>query len=156
MNNVLAKSTIHGYKGAIRRYQDFCEAENYDRTIISEKSISHYLTHLHKNNVTIACVNQVRLALSLMIEMYGGDVSIHAENGSLDQHGEAVSGQKKIANAESWGGHVAGLEGHGGQSGDSIQKFDFGDSSSSFSYSDSIGHHIIYFLSTVGLSRVES
>ncbi len=67
---IMNKSTIHGYQGAIRRYQDFCEAENYDRTIISEKSILHYLTHLHKNNVTIACVNQVRPALSLMIEMY--------------------------------------------------------------------------------------
>jgi hypothetical protein len=33
----------------------------------------HYLTHLHKNNVTVAVVNQVRPALSLMIEMYGGD-----------------------------------------------------------------------------------
>ncbi|MFN9904191.1 MAG: phage integrase N-terminal SAM-like domain-containing protein, partial [bacterium] len=76
MNNVLAKSTIHGYQGAIRRYQDFCETEDYDRTIISEKSILHYLTHLHKNNVTVAVVNQVRPALSLMIEMYGGDTSV--------------------------------------------------------------------------------
>jgi hypothetical protein len=76
MDNMLAKSSIHGYQGAIQRYQDFCEAENYDRTIISEKSILHYLTHIHKNNVTIACVNQVRLALSLMIKMYGGDTSV--------------------------------------------------------------------------------
>jgi hypothetical protein len=76
MNNVLAKSTIHSYQGAIRRYQDFCEAENYDRTIISEKSILHYLTHLHKNDVTVAVINQVRPALSLMIEMYGGDTSV--------------------------------------------------------------------------------
>jgi hypothetical protein len=79
MDNVLAKSTIHGYQGAIRRYQDFCETESYDRTIISEKSILHYLTHLHKNNVTVACVNQVRPALSLMIEMYGGDTSVFTQ-----------------------------------------------------------------------------
>jgi hypothetical protein len=37
-------------------------------TVISEKSIFHYLTHLHKNNVTIACVNQVRPALSVRTE----------------------------------------------------------------------------------------
>jgi hypothetical protein len=44
-----------------------------------KKSILHYLTHLHKNNVTIACVNQVKPALSLMIEMYGGDTSVFTQ-----------------------------------------------------------------------------
>ncbi len=44
LDNVLAKSTIQGYQGDIRWYQDFCETENYDRTIISEKSLLHYLT----------------------------------------------------------------------------------------------------------------
>ncbi len=89
---VLAKSTIHGYQGAIRRYQDFCEAENYDRTIISEKSILHYLTHLHKNNVTVAVVNQVRSALSLMIEMYGGDTSVFTQR--VDR---SISAVKRLA-----------------------------------------------------------
>ncbi len=31
MNNVLSKSTIQNYQGAIRKYQDFCDSGNHDR-----------------------------------------------------------------------------------------------------------------------------
>jgi hypothetical protein len=79
MNNVLSKSTIQNYQGAIRKYQDFCDSVNHDRAEFSEKIILHYLTFLHKNNATTATVKQVKPAITLLLDMYGADKSVFTD-----------------------------------------------------------------------------
>jgi hypothetical protein len=79
MNNVLSKSTIQSYQGAIRKYKEFCDSVNDDRAEFSEKILLHYLTFLHKNNASIATVNQVKPAIALLLDMYGRDKSVFTD-----------------------------------------------------------------------------
>jgi hypothetical protein len=79
MNNVLSKSTIQSYQGAIRKYQDFCDSVHHDQAEFSEKILLHYLTFLLKNNASIAMVKQVKPAISLLLDMYGGGKSVFTD-----------------------------------------------------------------------------
>jgi len=71
-DNVLAKNTLRNYQTAITRYQDFCATVGYDRSIITEETVLHYIGNLRKQKATIGVIDRVKPALQLMIEMYTG------------------------------------------------------------------------------------
>jgi hypothetical protein len=86
MNNVLSKSTIQSYQGAIQKYQDFCNSVHHDRAEFSEKILLHYLTFLHKNNATGEAGNLV-----VAQHVLRGQVRVHRQGGQVDQCSETAS-----------------------------------------------------------------
>ena len=48
----LAESTLNNYTSALGRFQDFCEANRYEYTDLTEKMVIHYLAELNKQRVS--------------------------------------------------------------------------------------------------------
>ena len=72
MEGALAFSTMKTYQRAVTRYQNFCEIFGYDRSDITEQSILHYVSYLRQQRVTNSVLNQVKPALTLLLELYTG------------------------------------------------------------------------------------
>ena len=71
----LAESTLNNYTSAIGRFQDFCEANRYEYTDLTEKMVIHYLAELNKQRVSYSVICQVRPALKLLEEMHRGQAT---------------------------------------------------------------------------------
>jgi hypothetical protein len=72
MEGALARNTMVTYQKAVARYQNFCETVGYDRAIITEKTVLHYISFLRHNGASYNVLCQVKPALGLLLELYTG------------------------------------------------------------------------------------
>ncbi len=72
----LAESTMKGYGGAVKKFQEFCGQHGYEYAKPTEKVMIHYLASLNEAGTSFAVLCQVRPAVQLLMDLAGGSEEV--------------------------------------------------------------------------------